>query len=70
MTTPAPKLVWQGTATSGTYRIVDLGAGQTPRFVMEQQQPPDAMGGVGWGRVGLPFSDALEAALAQLVPSA
>ena len=67
MTSPAPPTIaWQGTVPSGTYRVVDLGAGQDPRVVIERQQPADALGGVGWQRVNLPLDDVLEAVFAAL----
>jgi hypothetical protein len=54
--------MWLGVVAETTYRLVDLGAGATPRLILEQQQPPDSMGGVGWARISLPLADVLETA--------
>jgi hypothetical protein len=41
-------VLWSGAIDTSTYRVVDLGAGQNPRLVVEVQSPPDAMGARGW----------------------
>jgi hypothetical protein len=41
-------ILWSGPIDTATYRVVDLGAGQVPRLLVEVQAPPDAMGGRGW----------------------
>lgn len=41
-------VLWSGAIDAATYRVVDLGAGQTPRLVVEIQGQADAMGGRGW----------------------
>jgi hypothetical protein len=41
-------VIFQGQVLGQLMRVVDLGAGLTPRLIVESQQPPDAMGGHGW----------------------
>jgi hypothetical protein len=41
-------VIFSGPVQNATLRVVDLGVGQTPRVVVESQQPADAMGGRGW----------------------
>lgn len=41
-------VIWTGPVGQVTWRVVDNGAGTNPRLIVEQQQPPDAMGGHGW----------------------
>jgi hypothetical protein len=67
MSTPGAHIVWSGHDDSGVYRIVDRGVGQAPRFVLERQAEADALGGVGWTRVGLPLEGILTQALAALL---
>jgi hypothetical protein len=43
-------VLWTGQIAEGGFRVVDMGAGQTPRLIVEQQSPADAMGGHGWNR--------------------
>jgi hypothetical protein len=50
MTQPAARVAWQGQIAGATYRVIDLGAGLTPRVMVEIQAPADAMGGHGWQR--------------------
>jgi hypothetical protein len=41
-------IIWTGAIQNQTLRVVDLGVGSAPRLIVEQRQPPDAMGGMGW----------------------
>lgn len=41
-------VLFSGPVLTQTLRVIDLGAGQVPRILVEQQQPADAMGGHGW----------------------
>ncbi|HZM54127.1 MAG TPA: hypothetical protein VFC03_03785 [Acidimicrobiales bacterium] len=41
-------ILFSGPVLANTLRVIDLGAGQVPRVIVEQQQPADAMGGHGW----------------------
>jgi hypothetical protein len=41
-------VIFTGPVGGQTMRVVDMGAGQLPRVVVELQQPADAMGGHGW----------------------
>lgn len=66
MTAPGPQVIWRDTVPSGTFRLIDFGVDAPNRFVLEQQQRPDALGGQGWATVGLPLADVLEAAFAAL----
>lgn len=70
MIPPNPRILWLDSTPSGTFRLLDMGAGESPRFRLEQQQPPDALGGQGWSSIGLPFADVLEKALAALLGAA
>lgn len=67
MTISTPHIIWQGTTATGAYRIVDVGANETPRLRFEQQMAPDAMGSAGWMTLSLPFADVLEAAFFALL---
>jgi hypothetical protein len=42
------QVLFAGPVLANTLRVVDLGAGATPRVVVEQQQPADALGSHGW----------------------
>jgi hypothetical protein len=44
-------VIFSGAVSGQTMRVVDMGAGQTPRVVVEVQMVADAMGGRGWGPV-------------------
>jgi hypothetical protein len=41
-------VIFSGPVGQATMRVVDMGAGLTPRIIVEQQQIPDAMGTRGW----------------------
>jgi hypothetical protein len=41
-------VIFSGLVQTNTLRVVDMGVGTTPRIIVEQRQPPDAMGGFGW----------------------
>jgi hypothetical protein len=41
-------VLFSGPVVGLTLRVVDNGTGATPRIVVEQRQPADAMGGLGW----------------------
>ena len=66
MTQPTPQQIWTGAVASGTYRLIDLGVGASPRFGLVQQQGPNAVGERWWIDVMLPLADALEAAFSAL----
>jgi len=70
MTQAVPRVVWMDQVAGATWRLVDMGASAQPRMVLEQQQPPDAMGGVGWSRISVPLADVLETAFLTLLPNA
>jgi hypothetical protein len=44
-------VIFSGAVQANTMRVVDMGAGQTPRIIVEIRQPADAMGGMGWGQL-------------------
>jgi len=69
MTTVVPRVLWMGEISGFTYRLVDMGAGAEPRVLLEQQQPPDAMGGTGWARIDVPLANVLTTAFLALVPN-
>lgn len=56
-------VLWSGLIGTDTYRVVDLGAGTTPRLVVEVQAATDAMGGHGWNRFDPIPRDVFEALL-------
>lgn len=68
MTQTLPRVLWSDNVDSQNWRLVDLGPGNTPRFLIEQQMPPDALGSRGWQGVGLPFANVLERAFLALMP--
>lgn len=70
MTQTDPHVIWTDTVDGQTYRLVDRGSAADPRFVLEQQAPPDALGGVGWSQIGLPLSNVLERAFSALYGAA
>jgi hypothetical protein len=41
-------VIFSGMVLQQQTRVVDLGAGATPRILVELQQPIDGMGGHGW----------------------
>jgi hypothetical protein len=41
-------VIFNGVVLANTMRVVDMGAGQNPRVIVEIRQPADAMGGQGW----------------------
>ncbi len=41
-------VIFSGPVGGQTMRVVDMGAGQLPRVVVELMQPADAMGARGW----------------------
>lgn len=41
-------VLFSGAVLTQVIRVVDMGTGQTPRILVELQQPADAMGGHGW----------------------
>lgn len=59
-------VLFSGPVTGNTLRVVDLGAGTTPRIVVEVRLPADAMGGLGWS----PFDPIPRATLEALLLAA
>jgi hypothetical protein len=41
-------ILFNGLVLSNTLRVIDMGAGATPRIIVEQRWAADAMGGFGW----------------------
>jgi len=41
-------IIWSGTIDAQLFRVVDAGAGNSPRLTVELQATPDAMGVPRW----------------------
>jgi hypothetical protein len=58
-----PTIIFSGPVLGQTVRVVDFGTGQTPRLALESQNPPDAMGSMGWSKMFTLTVDQLAALL-------